>query len=98
MNVELVADTKATLGESPIWDARTQTLYWVDILDKRIYAGPELLVELDEWIGCIAPRKNGGFVLVQRFSFASLDLDSGKATSLLTLQDEPSNNRFNDGK
>jgi sugar lactone lactonase YvrE len=98
MNVELLADAKATLGESPIWDARTQTVHWVDILDKRIFAGPDLLVQLGEWIGCIAPRKSGGLVLVQRFSFASLDLDSGKVTSLSTLKDEPSNNRFNDGK
>src|SRR5512133_2280998 len=98
MNVELLADAKATLGESPIWDARTQTVYWVDILDKRIFAGSDLLVQMDEWIGCIAPRKSDGLVLAQRFSFASLDRDSGKATSLSTLKDEPSNNRFNDGK
>lgn len=98
MNIEIIADAKATLGECPIWDAHTQTLYWIDILDKRIYAGSDLLVELDELIGCIAPRRSGGLILAQRFSFASLDLDSGKLTPLATLQEEPSNNRFNDGK
>ena len=106
MNIELVADAKALLGEGPVWDARTQTLYWVGIFDKRIYAGSDLLVQLDDFIGCVAPRKSGGLLLALshaeeeslRSSFASLDLDSGKVTSLVTLQDEPSNNRFNDGK
>jgi sugar lactone lactonase YvrE len=106
MNVELVADVKALLGEGPIWHARTQTLYWIGIFDKRIYAGPDLLAELDDFVGCIAPRKNGGLVLALshaeegelRSGFASLELNSGKLTSLSTLQNEPSNNRFNDGK
>lgn len=98
MKVELLVDAKSTLGEGPTWDARTQILYWVDILNKRIYVGSDLLVELDELIGCIAPRKNGGLVLAQRFRFASFEVDPFKLTSLLTLQDEPSNNRFNDGK
>jgi sugar lactone lactonase YvrE len=106
MNIELVADAKALLGEGPIWDERTQTLYWIGIFDKRIYAGADLLVELDDFIGCIVPRKSGGLLLALshaeegylRSSFASLDLDSGKLTPLSTLKDEPSNNRFNDGK
>lgn len=106
MKVELLVDAKTTLGEGPIWDARTQTIYWIDIFDKRVYAGSDLLAELDDFIGCIAPGKSGGLVLALshaeqghlRCSFASLDVASGKLTSLSTLQDEPSNNRFNDGK
>jgi len=98
MQIELLYDTKATLGEGPIWDARTQTLYWLDILNKRIYAGGDILVELDEFIGCIAPRKNGGLVLTKRFSFWTLETDSVRTNLLLPLTDEPSNNRFNDGK
>jgi len=106
MQTELLYTTKATLGEGPIWDARTQMLYWLDILNKRIYAGGELLVELDEFIGCIAPRKNGGLVLTKRFSFWTFepfDHTQGKSAHvqsalLLPLTDEPSNNRFNDGK
>ena len=98
MQIDLLHDAKAYLGEGPIWDAHTQTLYWVDILDKRIYAGPELLIELDESVGCIAPRKSGGLVLTRRSSFASLELDSVRTALLSALTDEPSNNRFNDGK
>jgi sugar lactone lactonase YvrE len=76
MKPEYLFDTQAALGEGPIWDARTQTLYWIDILNKRIYRGGDILIELDDLIGCIAPRKSGGLVLTQRFGFASLDLDT----------------------
>jgi sugar lactone lactonase YvrE len=98
MQVELLYDAKARLGEGPVWDAHTQTLHWLDILNKRIYAGSELLAELDDFIGCIAPRKSGGLVLTKRFSFASLILDPLQEAFLFTLTDEPANNRFNDGK
>jgi sugar lactone lactonase YvrE len=85
MKPELLFDTKSNLGEGPIWDARTQTLYWVDIFARRIYAGSDLFAELDEYefLGCIAPREKGGLILALsgdashaddgRFSFASLE-------------------------
>ncbi len=111
MKLELLFDAKATLGEGPIWDARTQTVYWLDILNKRIYAGADVLIELDEFIGCIAPRKSGGLILALsgvasgtsrvdegRFSFASLELDTVRAALLQPLTAEPADNRFNDGK
>ncbi len=98
MKSELLFDIKATLGEGPIWDSRTQTVYWIDILEKRIYCGGDVLTQLDDLIGCIAPRKSGGLILALRSGFASLDLDSLKVTPLSSPDNEPSNNRFNDGK
>jgi sugar lactone lactonase YvrE len=35
---ELFYNAKATLGEGPAWDAKTQTLYWVDVFEKRVSA------------------------------------------------------------
>ncbi len=98
MQVELLYDAKAWLGEGPVWDSRTQTLYWLDILNKRVYVNSEILLELDDFIGCIAPRQSGGFVLTKRFSFWTFDPDSSSSTFLAALTDEPANNRFNDGK
>jgi sugar lactone lactonase YvrE len=98
MRVELLYDAKAYLGEGPVWDARTQTLYWVDVTNKRVYAGADVLIELDEFVGCIAPRKGGGLILTKRFSFWTLGLDSTQPTFLAALADEPAHNRFNDGK
>ncbi len=110
MQAELILDAKATLGEGPAWDSKTQTLYWLDILEKRIYAGARILAELDDLIGCLAPCKNGHLLLALsgaegRFSFADLDPfgqtqgrpGSGQLTSLATLNELPTN-RINDGK
>ena len=104
MPVELLYDAKAYLGEGPVWDSHSQTLYWLDILNKRIFANADLLLQLDDVAGCIAARKNGGFILAlkaddgQRFSFAGLELGSAKLTLLSALENELPGNRFNDGK
>jgi len=104
MQTELLYDIKALLGEGPIWDARTQTIYWLDILNKRIYAGGDVLLQLDEVVGCIAPRKNGGLVLASsngdegRLTFSTIETDPVFLKVLFSLGDEPSHHRFNDGK
>ncbi len=97
MQAELLLDAKATLGEGPAWDAKTQTLYWVDILEKRIYAGTELLAQLDDFIGCLAPRKNGNLILGKRASFVDFEPASSRQTVLASLN-ESATNRVNDGK
>lgn len=95
---ELFINAKATLGEGPAWDAKTQTLYWVDVLEKRIYAGSKLFLQLDDYVGCLAPRKDGGLIIAQRFGFWTFEPDTNKLTTLASPKGEPSNNRFNDGK
>jgi sugar lactone lactonase YvrE len=97
MKPELLLDAKATLGEGPAWDAKTQTLYWVDIRGKRIYAGTELLAQLDDLIGCLAPRKNGNLILGKRLSLVDFESDTLRETVLSPLN-EPAANRINDGK
>lgn len=97
MKAELLLDAKATLGEGPAWDAKTQTLYWVDILEKRIYAGTELLAQLDDFIGCLAPCQNGNLILGKRASFVGLEPDPLRET-VLSILTEPTANRINDGK
>ncbi len=104
MQAELIFDAKAALGEGPAWDAKTQTLYWIDILEKRIYAGTELLAQLDDLIGCLAPRKNGNLILglsgvESRASFVDFAPDSSQQTVLSAVNDaERATNRVNDGK
>ena len=98
MQAELLLDAKATLGEGPAWDSKTQTLYWLDILEKRIYADTRILAQLDDLICCIAPRKNGNLLLGTRLGFADLDPDTVQLTVLAALDSELPTNRLNDGK
>jgi sugar lactone lactonase YvrE len=100
MQAELLFDAKATLGEGPAWDEKTQTLYWVEILAKRVHAwkdGRDDFLQLDEFVGCLAPRRDGGLVAALHASFWTLDLVAGKQAMLASVS-EPVTNRFNDGK
>lgn len=97
MQPQLLLDARAELGEGPFWDTRTQTLHWLDILNKRVYAGPDLLAQLDEFIGCAAPRADGGLILALKNSIVDLKPGSIKPAVLAALS-EPVNNRLNDGK
>lgn len=100
MQSGLLFDANANLGESPAWDEKTQTLYWVDILAKRVHAwkdGRDDFLQLDEFIGCLAPRRDGGLVAALHASFWTLGLAAGKETFLASVN-EPATNRFNDGK
>lgn len=98
MQAKLILDAKATLGEGPAWDSKTQTLYWLDILEKRIYADTRILAQLDDLVCCIAPRTNGNLLLGTRLGFANLNPDSVQLTVLASLDSEPPTNRLNDGK
>ena len=88
------------LGEGPAWDEKTQTLYWVDILGQRVHAwkdGRDEFLQLDEFAGCVAPRRDGGLIATTQASVWTLDWAAGKQT-LLARVEEPASNRFNDGK
>jgi sugar lactone lactonase YvrE len=100
MQAELLFDAQATLGEGPAWDEKTQALFWVDILGKRLHVwkdGRGDFLQLDEFIGCVAPRRDGGLIAALHASFWTVDRVAGQETFLASVS-EPASNRFNDGK
>jgi sugar lactone lactonase YvrE len=101
MQPELLIDARADLGEGPAWDARTQSLYWLDIYGKKVHRyrdGRDQVIAVDEMPGCLAPRADGHVIVALRGRIADLEPDSGKLTTLLPLDGEPAGNRINDGK
>ena len=108
MKTEIILDAQAELGEGPAWDAKNQTLYWVDILGKRIHyhrGDQDGFVQLDKMPGCLALSKDGSLLVAARASILELgpfDLTpGGPATvthTVLASVTEHANNRFNDGK
>jgi len=97
-------DCKSVLGEGPIWDSNKQVLYWVDILQKQVHifdpvTKQDRSVDVGEHIGTVVVRKSGGLALALRTGFATLDLETGKATLIAARPEtDPPNKRFNDGK
>jgi sugar lactone lactonase YvrE len=97
-----IADVKAVLGEGPIWVAREQALYWVDIKGRKIFRlGPD--GTRTQWdtplrVGSIAPRESGGFIAGTDEGFAIIDLAQGRFETVGNPEADRPDNRFNDGK
>jgi sugar lactone lactonase YvrE len=108
MQPEIILDAQATLGEGPAWDAKTRTLYWIDIHDKRIHYHRDEedgFVQLEVMPGCLAPARDGSLIVAAHASILTIrplgQAHDGVATvtqTVLTSVSEPANNRFNDGK
>lgn len=99
--MDCIADVHAVLGEGPIWVAREQALYWVDIPEKRIFRWTEAVgcsaFEVPIHVCSLAPSVDGRFVGAGYDGFLSLD-PGGRIDVLGDPEPELSANRFNDGK
>lgn len=97
--VEVALDTAATLGEGPVWDERSQTLVWVDILEHTVHrfdpvSGTDRHRRLQAPVGAAVPRTQGGLVLALGLGFAILEEPSGAVTEIATVG---RGDRMNDG-
>src|SRR5512141_1257277 len=115
---ELLLDARADLGEGPAWSAAASLLYWVDIHRGWLHVfrpkdKTDIINDLGEMVGCVAPRRSGGLVLGLRGGFSVLDAlsfprffpqRSESPTALLqplrvcTPELDRPGNRMNDGK
>lgn len=97
-----VADVGAVLGEGPVWVAREQALYWVDIKGRKIFRldaqGERTTWETPLRICSLAPRRAGGFIAGTEKGFAAVDLDSNRFDVFADPEPDLPGNRFNDGK
>ncbi len=100
---EVIGEGRALLGEGPVWDEKRQRLYWVDILERRIYrydpAGNAFeRFELPQYVGALALRERGGLVLALQDGFHFYDPDEGRLERVHDPEPDLPDNRFNDGK
>jgi sugar lactone lactonase YvrE len=100
---ELVLDAHAVLGEGPCWDHRSGLLYWVDIFEKQIHVfnpqtAKDRIIQLDQMVGAVVPRQDGGVVAALQHGFYWLDLETEQLTLISDPESHLPDNRFNDGK
>lgn len=65
--VEVVVHRQALLGESPVWEADTGMLLWVDTLRGEIHAtalssGHDAVLRMGTAVGAVALRREGGLI------------------------------------
>ena len=103
LNVKCAWQTRAELGEGPLWVARENALYWVDIIQKQVHRlsladGSQKTWQFATPITSLAARAQGGFVCTMREGFAFVDLDTDTLEPIALPEPHLPSNRFNDGK
>jgi sugar lactone lactonase YvrE len=101
--ITCILDAKAELGESPVWAAEEQALYWVDIYAPALHrldpaTGATRTWRMPQPIGCFGLRERGGAVVALRDGFYRFDFESGALTLLASPEGDKPSVRFNDGK
>jgi len=91
------------LGEGSLWDEQAQVLYWVDIIQDKVYCynpknNSNLAYDVGENVGAVVVTDNGKLLLALRSGFAWLDPDTGMVTHLYDPESDKPHTRFNDGK
>ena len=97
--IEVIASTRAILGESPFCDSRRNCLWWVDIDGGRLHRLDDdyhdsVVFEANEPLGSAIVKDNDTFILA--LGKGLIKLDSFKNTSELAVS--PSGDRLNDAK
>lgn len=94
---------EADLGEGPLWVARENAVYWVDIFKHQVHRlsladGAKKSWSFDQEVTSLAAREQGGFVGTIRDGFALIDFESSSYEPLALPEADIPGNRFNDGK
>ncbi|MGF1476327.1 MAG: SMP-30/gluconolactonase/LRE family protein [Geminicoccaceae bacterium] len=102
-SIRVLASDRNIVGEGPVWDERSGTLYWVDIVAKQIWSLDPRSRHKRVWsvpdvIGCMALRERGGAVLALRDGIYLFDFASGRADLFCQPDLAHPDNRANDGR
>ncbi len=102
-DVKCVWQIKADLGEGPLWLARENAVYWVDIVNHNVHYlslmdGSKKTWTFPETVTSIVAREQGGFVGTVKDGFAFLDLETGTVDPIALPEAHLPGNRFNDAK
>ncbi len=98
-----IADLKCRIGESPVYDERTEILYFVDILGRRLYAMRLAGLELKSWtleseIGSLGLAASGRLIVALRHSVILFDPVTEARQELCAIEADRPETRLNDGK
>lgn len=73
IKIKCISNPKCTLGEGPFWDANMGLLYWVDIIENKIYRYDPNNKSVNSW----TTPEHVGFVIVKHDGSLIAGLKSG---------------------
>lgn len=108
MDAELILDAQNATGESPVWSAQEQALYWVDIPAGRLHRWSASDNTTQSWkapqmLACIARYDSGSDDWIAGmedglYRLATQADGTLSSTPLITVEHAQSGMRFNDGR
>lgn len=101
--VRPVSTSRAVLGENPLWDPRTERLYSVDAMGRKLFLHEPAAGTQQEWAlplapGAFALRSKGGLLMAFRRGLALIEPGAAEPGDMLTPFFNPEAEIFNDGK
>jgi sugar lactone lactonase YvrE/DNA-binding IclR family transcriptional regulator len=93
----------ALLGEGPVWSARDNALYWVDILAPAIHrldprTGATATTRLGAMVSLAIPRMAGGLLLATPAGLMTFDEERKQMRLFAHPEAQRPANRYNDGR
>ena len=103
MKVECICDCNNKLGESPVWNAKKQTLYWIDPMMPVLHSFHPEKSRHKKWemsapLHCIDFNSNGELIGMMQNVLVQINLPKGEVITQLQLDNDEINTPFNDGK
>jgi sugar lactone lactonase YvrE len=104
MQIDMLdAAPRATVGESPVWDAETGLLWWVDIRAPALHRTHPGTGRTESWpmpeaVGSLGLCRSGAVLLALRSGIHRFDPGDGGLRRLAVPEPELPGNRLNDGK
>jgi len=102
--VRALGEARTSVGENPLFDARTNRLYWIDVRETPaihaldLASGAERRWPSKEDIGSIALTRGDQLVAGLRSGFAFFDPSNGTWSPIADPEADLPRNRMNDGK
>ncbi|MEP9397713.1 SMP-30/gluconolactonase/LRE family protein [Mesorhizobium sp. KR2-14] len=101
--VSVLSDHVCHLGEGPTYDPDTDTLFWFDILgrkllEKQLGGGATIVRELPEIMSALAVINEGHQLLVGESGLSIRDVRTGAITSYLPIEADNPVTRSNDAR
>ena len=102
MDVELLLDAHATIGEAPTWVPEEDAVYWIDIKAPALHrlglgTGADRTWRLPADVGAFALLADGKALVALRNGLHTLDLATGSTDLVAPPPFDPARHRFNEG-
>jgi sugar lactone lactonase YvrE len=101
---DTILDTpQFSLGECPTWIQASNTLFWIDITEKKLLSfelSSQIFhcVQLPQEPGCIAPIADHSLLIAMRDGIYSFNIEKKILKQLISAPYDVHTERFNDGK